>query len=105
MREVARLGVLSRDSRVFPHCWMPTRRVRNLMQSLGCTGLAGSGRSEDGARIIGDFVRTGMNGTDPTFGDCYDLPLQIITRSRHGEELRDMLGMSDLSFLDTDDAG
>ena len=102
VREAARLGAIG-GPQVFEHCWMPNGRVRELLRGLGCY-LDDGGRPVDASRRIASFVRSAMPGGDPTFDGGYDLPLQIITRSRHDDVRRLMLeDVAEFSDLAADD--
>lgn len=98
VREAARLGAISGDL-VYPHCWMPSRRVRRLLDDMGCEGVRSPDVLVNCSSRIADFVRASMPDCDHTFSECYDLPLQIVTTEEHSGALAAMLECEDLSFL------
>ncbi|GAA0591239.1 sacsin N-terminal ATP-binding-like domain-containing protein [Caenispirillum bisanense] len=102
VREAARLGALS-GPHVAEHCWMPSGRVRRLLERLGCR-LDDAGRAADRSRRIFAFVKENMPGLDATFGGAYDLPLQIVTRTVHDYDRTTMLeDLEDAFELGDDD--
>ena len=77
IRELYRHGVYDTCDKdlIAPYCWAPTRRVRSLLKPLGWSGSDG--------KSIYEFV-VGVVGDDKgRFLDDFDLPLQIVTRSKH----------------------
>ena len=77
IRELYRHGVYDTCYKdlIAPYCWAPTRRVRSLLKPLGWSGSDG--------KSIYEFV-VGVVGDDKgRFLDDFDLPLQIVTRSKH----------------------
>jgi hypothetical protein len=70
VRELARFGVL-RGRQVHPHCFVPYRRVRALLQNgFGVPEIAAG---YEGSRQIHGFLADHLD--DPTFGGSFDLPL------------------------------
>lgn len=92
IRELVRHGVYRREDEelLAPHCWASTQRVRTFLKSLGAE--VGDRPDIAVSRDIWEFVSEGTEGTkgtrgigrdDARFDGDYDLPLQIVTRSKY----------------------
>ena len=77
VRELMRLGILS-SVHAYPHCYTPVRRVRNLLESIGCRGLDSdaSQRWEQSVAIY-EFLSEYL-GERATFNGAFDIPFLII---------------------------
>jgi hypothetical protein len=77
LRELVRKGVIT-NKHAHRHCYVPSKRVRDLLMSLGCEGLGQSSRKWELSRHIHEFL-TGYLGVEAaTFQHCFDIPFQII---------------------------
>ena len=83
IRELVRHGFhgQERAKLLFPYCWSPTRRVRELLRDLGLD-LRTEPDMDDTTRIW-DFVQRHLGNEEARFGGDFDLPLQLITLSKH----------------------
>jgi hypothetical protein len=82
MRELLRKEVL-RNSYCHPHCYVPHRRVRRLLEELGCPGLAGHEVDSDVySRQIHEFLCEWLGAEKATFERCFDLPFLILAYAR-----------------------
>ena len=83
IRELVRHGVYRReDERLLaPHCWASTQRVRTLLNSLGAE--IGDQPDITVSRDIRDFVVEHIGANHARFEGDFDLPLQIVTRSKY----------------------
>lgn len=82
VRELTRFGVVGPASRMAPYCWVPTRRVREMLCRLGRDGDLTFGRA-DQSRSIYAFVRDAVGAERASFHGDFCLPLQIWTL-KHG---------------------
>ena len=90
IRELTRNGLYgSSDADLTaPYCWAPTQRVRKLLLSLHAPITEAKALPDD-SRAIYDFIAEHI-GADRARLDCdFDLPLQVITRERHRDTLRE----------------
>lgn len=79
VRELCRKGIVTNEH-AHPHCFVPHKRVRDLIaQRLG-GDIPENGNREDQARAIMKFVEEHVDGQDPTFKGAFDIPLQIVQR-------------------------
>ena len=77
VRELTRLGVL-RNEFAHRHCFVPTTRIRNIFNRLGCEGLdLQSQRWEMSARIH-SFVVKHLGTENATFENDFDIPFHFI---------------------------
>lgn len=83
IRELLRHSVYdSRDlEHMAPYGWAPSERVRNLLNALGAD--VGDWPDKEASRTIYDFVTRHLGNSRGRFDGDFDLPLQLITRSRH----------------------
>ena len=78
VRELMRLGILS-SVHAYPHCYTPVRRVRNLLESIGCRGLdSDASQSWEQSVAIYEFLSECL-GERATFNGAFDIPFLIIT--------------------------
>jgi hypothetical protein len=89
IRELFRRGVYeAKDQQLMaPYCWVPTGRVRKLIQLLG--GRVGEVADRNGSRAIYDFVVAQIGADFARFEGDFDLPFQIITKSKNRQILED----------------
>lgn len=83
VRELRRHGVLTRGG-IDEHCFVPTRRLRHLLSRLGCdldTEQGHVSQSRQIFRFLCEYLPD-----DPTFGDDFDIPLQILAADRALQE-------------------
>ena len=107
IRELVRNGVYDPGDAITlaPYCWMPSQRVRKkLLERIGLRDLSPNANKED-SRGIHEFMVDRLDEERARFGDDFDLPLQLVTRARHVDVLRQCLeqGGVDASDLDEDD--
>ena len=77
VRELMRLGILS-SVHAYPHCYTPVRRVRNLLESIGCRGLdSDASQSWEQSVAIYEFLSECL-GERATFNGAFDIPFLII---------------------------
>jgi hypothetical protein len=82
VRELTRFGVVSPASLLAPYCWVPTRRVRELLCSLGWDGDVAEGRADQSQSMYA-FVRQALGSERADFHGDFCLPLQIWTLKRN----------------------
>ena len=77
VRELMRLGILS-SVHAYPHCYTPVRRVRNLLESIGCPGLdSDASQCWEQSVAIYEFLSEYL-GECATFNGAFDIPFLII---------------------------
>ena len=100
IRELVRHKVYGPDdeSLLAPYCWMSNQRVRDLLNRLG----APMAEQADSAasRPIYDFVVEHIGADHARFDGDFDLPLQIITRSKHRKTLQRLFEEAGLDAQD-----
>ena len=90
IRELRRMKILTNPA-VIRYCYLPTRRVRELFRSMGCNCDDNVGINN--SRIIYDFLCEHLEQDKVSFLDSYDIPLQILTLSKHENNLRNLAGI------------
>ena len=80
VRELVRLGMV-RNGFAFPHCYVPTLRVRQLFDALGCDDMIDANLRCEASRTIDTFVRNYLGEEKSTFTYDFDIPFQIIAES------------------------
>ena len=90
IRELTRKGLYGRPDAdlVAPYCWSPTQRVRKSFVRLRAQ-ITEASAIPDESRVIYDFVAEHIGADRACFDGDFDLPLQVITRERHREKLRE----------------
>lgn len=97
LRELVRKGVLT-NSRAFRHCYVPTKRVRDLLAfGLGCEGLGQQSCKWELSEHIYKFLADRLGPERAWFHYCFDLPFQIIAEN---EGLQDRFFNKTLRFED-----
>jgi hypothetical protein len=88
IRELLRHGTYEPHDEhlMIPYVWAPSQRVRTLLNELGAD--VGERADKEASRAICDFV-TKYLGDDRRFDGDFDLPLQLITRRRHWDTLKE----------------
>ena len=80
IRELVRKKIIDQPA-VYPFCYVPNRRVRQLLRSLGAKGLSdGSGTRFDQSRSIHSFLVTHLGEDDAAFLGDFDLPFQVLAK-------------------------
>ena len=104
IRECIRNGVYDSDdvSSMAPYCWMPSQRVRKLLEKLGMRELSEKADKED-SRAIHAFIVGHLGADRAHFGGDFDLPLQLVTRADYGEVLRQCFEQGGLDAPSVDD--
>lgn len=74
IRELARLGHIKRPD-AHPYCYVPSRRVRRLIDHLGGGPSIGEGPRWDQSKRIHRFLCDELGPHRATFGGAFDLPL------------------------------
>lgn len=80
VRELVRKNVLQ-TKHAHEHCFVPTRRVRNLFAKLGCDGLDREDNKWEMSRTIFKFLGMHMTEENRCFCCDFDLPFQFIADS------------------------
>ena len=101
IRELVRNEVYDPDdaTTLAPYCWMPSRRVRELLERLG-EHLSLDANKEE-SRAIYEFMVRSLGEERARFDGDFDLPLQLITRAGYGD-VRRQCGL-DAPDFDEDD--
>ncbi|MCL6503892.1 MAG: hypothetical protein K6T86_14510, partial [Pirellulales bacterium] len=76
MRELSRLGHL-RQSFAHRYCYVPSPRVRRLLDALGCRNLETESRTDQSVAIH-DFLVKHLGQMRGTFDRSFDLPLHAV---------------------------
>jgi hypothetical protein len=79
VRELLRRKVVEDNPDAYPHCYVPVRSTRDLLEQLGCRGLSDNGLPWDRSRLIYAFLQERL-GDDATFCGDFDLPLLLVSR-------------------------
>lgn len=99
LRELVRNEVLA-NSRAFRHCYVPTKRVRDLLAyELGCQKLGQQSRKWELSERIYEFLAEHLGKERSWFHGCFDLPFQIIAED---EGLQDRFFSKRVQFEDDD---
>jgi hypothetical protein len=77
LRELARIGLLT-NPHTLAHCFVPSRRVRTLMATLGCEGMLDNEPRSAQAKYISDFLVSHLGPNGATFGGAFDIPLSLV---------------------------
>ena len=104
IRELVRNEVYNPDdvTALAPYCWMPSQRVRKLLEELGLRALSPNANKED-SRVIYRFVVDHLDKERACFSGDFDLPLQLITRAGYGDVRRQCLEQGGLDAPDFDE--
>ena len=102
IRELLRHGAYEPHDEhlMIPYVWAPSRRVRALLNKLGAD--VGERADKEASRSICEFVTKHL-GDNRRFDGDFDLPLQLITRRRHWDTLKECfadVGGTPPDFLD-----
>ncbi len=86
IREMVRHGAYAScdEHLMIPYVWAPSKRVRVLLNELGAE--VRERPDTEASRTICDFVTRHL-GDDHRFDGDFDLPLQLITRHKHRDDL------------------
>ena len=105
IRELARNGVYCPEDAesMAPYCWMPSRRVRKVLDKLGMRDLSPNANKED-SRAIYAFVVDHLDEERARFGGDFDLPLQLVTRAGNSDVLRQCFQQGGLDAPDFDES-
>ena len=79
LRELVRNGLITEEA-AFPHCFVPFKRVQNLIVALGGPQLGNATREEQSIRIH-DFLKEHLQNR-ATFDQSFDIPLQLIAADK-----------------------
>jgi hypothetical protein len=77
VRELVRLKLLSNEM-AHRHCFVPTKRVRDTFDMLGCEGLDIQAEKWSISPQIHEFVVQHLGSTDATFCHDFDIPFHFI---------------------------
>jgi hypothetical protein len=78
VRELVRQRVIE-SPHATPHCYVPVRRVRDLLSRIGCIELSnGTGSSVSNSRQIYEFLVKHLRPEQVTFDGSYDIPFAIL---------------------------
>jgi hypothetical protein len=82
LRELVRHGIVTRQEAI-RECFVPVRRVRGLLQRLGCPDLDGpAANRSDQSHAIHAFLARHLDGEDVSFGGAFDIPLMRVAENR-----------------------
>lgn len=98
LRELVRKGVIT-NKHAHRHCYVPSKRVRDLLMSLGCEGLGQSSRKWELSLHIHEFLVDHLGDEAATFQHCFDIPFQIIAED---EGLQAKFLQRTIAFKDDD---
>ncbi|MDM8515657.1 hypothetical protein QUF76_05610 [Desulfobacterales bacterium HSG16] len=76
MRELIRNGIL-KNKNAYRHCYVPVKRVRNLIEQLGCPSLENSKREVQSIQIY-EFLVKHLGDEKADFLKSFDIPLLLI---------------------------
>jgi hypothetical protein len=99
LRELVRKGIIT-NAKAHQHCYVPVKRVRDLLAYLGCRGLGQTSQKWDLSRDIHRFLCDQLGVEASHFGLAFDIPLQIIAEN---DELQSELFNTRIRFDDSDD--
>jgi len=86
VRELVRGGVITNPN-AHPHCFVPSKRVRNLMSAMGLTEIdVATGSKPFVSRQIHEFLHEHLGPEKVTFGGSFDLPLLTVAEDRELQE-------------------
>ena len=95
IRELVRNRVYNPDEAALMarYCWMPSLRVRTLLERLG---MAGVSANTEYSQAIYEFIVERLGTEGARFDGDYDLALQIVTRAGYREVLQQCFGRGGL---------
>lgn len=99
LRELVRKGIIT-NAKAHQHCYVPVKRVRDLLAYLGCRGLGQTSQKWDLSRDIHRFLCDHLGIEASRFGLAFDIPLQVIAEN---DELQAELFNTRFPFDDSDD--
>ena len=99
LRELVRNGIIT-NTKAHRHCYVPVKRVRDLMTYLGCPDLNRTSRKWELSQKIHRFLYDHLGKDASQFDLSFDIPFQIIAED---VDLQAELFDTRLSFDDTDD--
>lgn len=82
VRELKRSGII-KNSLANPHCYVPLKRVRRLMSTIGCPDLPDERPTPDLSIRIHEFISSHLGENEADFEGAYDIPLQILAENEH----------------------
>lgn len=80
VRELVRRNVVT-NPLIFPHCYVPVKRVRALLTLLRCPDLDAQSRRYELSPIIHHFLVEHLGGERAIFQRDFDIPLQIVAET------------------------
>jgi hypothetical protein len=78
MRELVRKGII-KNKNAHRHCYVPMKRVRDLVERMGGPSLENFSREEQSIRIY-RFLADHLGEENATFNGAFDIPLQLIAQ-------------------------
>jgi len=99
LRELLRKGII-KNAKAHQHCYVPVKRVRELLTYLGCQGLDQTSRKWNLSRDIHRFLCDHLGIEASHFGLTFDIPLQVIAEN---DELQNEFFNARFAFDDSDD--
>lgn len=99
LRELVRNGII-KNNKAHQHCYVPVKRVRDLLMYLGCDGLTQATRKWELSREIHRFLCDHIGLEKARFNLAFDIPLQIIAED---EDLQARFLDDTVAFDDTED--
>lgn len=100
VRELIRLRILDNDF-AHPHCYVPTKQIREMLKSLGCENLDLERNRWEMSVTIYDFVAGAIGEDKANFHCDFDIPLYFVANV---PDLRQQLFANEFYFADTDEA-
>ncbi len=76
IRELVRKGIIE-NKNAHRHCYVPVKRVRDIVERMGGPFLENSSREEQSIRIY-EFLAKHLGEEKATFNGAFDIPLQLI---------------------------
>lgn len=92
IRELLRAGILI-NSAMHPYAYVPVRRVRGILQAIGCQGIrqGGEERNVANSEQIYNFLVKHLGKEDATFCGDYDLPFLMLEQEPNDRK-KEILG-------------
>lgn len=86
LRELCRWKLISNPV-VYGHCFMPAKRVRELLSLLGLDVQD----DPSGSRRIWEWLESKLGAERATFQNDFDLPLQLLTLAKYSQDRQNIL--------------
>ena len=90
LRELVRNSVIKQPL-IHRHCYVPVKRVREILIKIGCKGLEGEYNKIRKSSIIYNFLRKHLGEKKATFNNAFDIPLLAVAEKQAPEYLQIMI--------------